>query len=369
MQTSEQVPDAGRPEEAGVHAPRPGPGALQETGARWTEQVRAKADEIARLLPTVLRRTRGASDPDVLDALLSAMALLQRKPEAILEALDSYFDPERAPLALLVFMAYWVDLEALIAPRFAPGLAWVERPDFETLLAQGFPTGPGPLRALIVQAVPLLKQRGTIQGLERFLETATGMAGFAVTESQDRPFHVTVAYPAEAEPYKDFVRRLIEYQKPAYVTYYLVKGVPRAAREVPLTAVGLTEIEGIGETYAGMLGKAGIRTTRDLLERGATRAGRQAIARGTGIRPQLILEWVNHVDLLRIEGVGPEYADLLEESGVDTVPELARRDPEHLYQRLAAVNRDRNLVRRLPSPAAVRDWVEQAGQLPRTIYY
>jgi predicted flap endonuclease-1-like 5' DNA nuclease len=131
----------------------------------------------------------------------------------------------------------------------------------------------------------------------------------------------------------------------------------------------LTKIEGVGEFYARKLQEAGIRTTQALLEKGASPQGRQEIAEKTGISGTLILEWVNHVDLFRIKGVGEEYSDLLEEAGVDTVPELAQRNPEHLYQKLVAVNQEKKLVRRLPTQAQVSDWVEQAKRLPRVVTY
>lgn len=131
----------------------------------------------------------------------------------------------------------------------------------------------------------------------------------------------------------------------------------------------LTEIEGIGEAYAQTLAEAGIQTTEDLLEQGATPAGRRGIAEKTEISGKLILKWVNRADLFRVKGIGEEYADLLELAGVDTVPELAQRNPENLYQKLVTVNEDRKLVRRLPSPTNVSDWVEQAKQLPRIITY
>ncbi len=131
----------------------------------------------------------------------------------------------------------------------------------------------------------------------------------------------------------------------------------------------LTKIEGVGEFYAQKLQEAGVRTTQALLEKGASPQGRQEIAEKTGISGTLILEWVNHVDLFRIKGVGEEYADLLEEAGVDTVPELAQRNPEHLYQKMVAVNQEKKLVRRLPTQAQVSDWIEQAKQLPRIITY
>jgi len=131
----------------------------------------------------------------------------------------------------------------------------------------------------------------------------------------------------------------------------------------------LSKVEGIGEFYAQKLRAAGVRTTQALLEKGASPKGRTEIVEKTGISGKLILEWVNHVDLFRIKGVGEEYSDLLEEAGVDTVPELAQRNPEHLHQKLVAVNKEKKLVRQLPNQAQVSDWVEQAKRLPRVIAY
>jgi predicted flap endonuclease-1-like 5' DNA nuclease len=133
--------------------------------------------------------------------------------------------------------------------------------------------------------------------------------------------------------------------------------------------VSIAKVEGVGEIYAGKLNKVGIRTTQDLLDRGATASGRKKIADKTGISPKLILEWVNPVDLFRINGVGEEYSDLLEEAGVDTVPELAQRNPENLYEKLLAVNDKKDLVRRVPGKAQVASWVQQAKKLPRVIEY
>ena len=131
----------------------------------------------------------------------------------------------------------------------------------------------------------------------------------------------------------------------------------------------IIDVEGIGEVYAGKLAEAGLATTQALLEAGATPKGRKEIVEKTGISDKLILEWVNHVDLYRIKGVGQEYSDLLEEAGVDTIPELAQRNPENLYAKLREVNAEKELVRRLPAQSQVSDWVEQAKGLPRVITY
>jgi predicted flap endonuclease-1-like 5' DNA nuclease len=131
----------------------------------------------------------------------------------------------------------------------------------------------------------------------------------------------------------------------------------------------LIKIEGIGEKYATKLKMIGISTTETLLEKGQTPKDRQEIADKSGITRTLILEWVNLADLFRIKGVGEEYSDLLEEAGVDTVVELAQRNPANLYQAVVEVNQKKKLVRKLPTQGQVSDWVKQAKKLPRVVKY
>lgn len=115
----------------------------------------------------------------------------------------------------------------------------------------------------------------------------------------------------------------------------------------------LEEIEGIGPSYAAKLAEHGLQTTDHLLEQGATAAGREALAAKSGISGKLLLEWVNHADLCRIDGVGGEYADLLEAAGVDTVVELGTRNASNLAATLARVNEEKKLVRRAPTETEV----------------
>ena len=84
---------------------------------------------------------------------------------------------------------------------------------------------------------------------------------------------------------------------------------------------------------------------------------------------KLILEWVNLADLMRIKGVAEEYSDLLEEAGVDTVAELARRNPENLHTKIMEVNEEKKLVRRPPRASMVKDWIKQAKCLPKVVEY
>ncbi len=131
----------------------------------------------------------------------------------------------------------------------------------------------------------------------------------------------------------------------------------------------IVSVEGIGAAYAAKLAEAGIATTDDLLAAGATPKGREELCEKTGISPKLILRWVNMADLWRIKGIGEEYSDLLEAAGVDTVPELARRNPENLVVALAQCNEDVKRVRKLPAESVVANWVAQAKELPRVITY
>lgn len=131
----------------------------------------------------------------------------------------------------------------------------------------------------------------------------------------------------------------------------------------------LIEIEGIGKKYAADLKNAGISSTEELLDTCATPQGRKKTAEATGISEKLILEWTNLADLFRIKGVGEEYADLLEEAGVDTVVELAQRKPENLLAKMTEVNDAKKLVRRMPVLSQIEDWVDQAKKLPRVIQY
>lgn len=131
----------------------------------------------------------------------------------------------------------------------------------------------------------------------------------------------------------------------------------------------LTQIEGIGPALEAKLHEAGITTIDQLLEQGKTPAGRKKLAEQSGVDPKRLLRFVNHADLMRIKGVGGEMSELLEASGADTVPALARRNAANLAAKMAEVNADKKLVRSVPSEKEVAGWVEQAKELPRAVEY
>lgn len=134
-------------------------------------------------------------------------------------------------------------------------------------------------------------------------------------------------------------------------------------------AYKIEEIEGIGPVYGEKLRVAGVTTTDELLEKCAGKSGRAALAKETEIQEKLILKWTNHADLFRINGVGPQFSELLEAAGVDTVKELRNRNAQNLYAKMQEINEAKKLVRRLPSLGQIAEMIEEAGKMEPVMTY
>lgn len=134
-------------------------------------------------------------------------------------------------------------------------------------------------------------------------------------------------------------------------------------------AYKVIDIEGVGAAYAEKLAAAGIEKAEQLLEKCAAPAGRKALAEETGISEKLVLRWCNHADLFRVKGVGPQFAELLEAAGVDTVKELAHRNAENLAAKMLEVNEEKNLVNRVPVAAELQKMIDFAKELPGVLTY
>jgi predicted flap endonuclease-1-like 5' DNA nuclease len=132
----------------------------------------------------------------------------------------------------------------------------------------------------------------------------------------------------------------------------------------------ISELDGcLGPGFAIKMKKAGIRTTEKLLETAKSLKGRQMLAEKTEIDQEKLLQVANFIDRMRIKGVGPEYAELLEAAGVVTIRELRYRNPARLAERMAEANLERKLVRLLPSEQTVGRWIDDAKKLPVKISY
>jgi phage tail-like protein len=159
--------------------------------------------EIERFLPGVYQlalhpvETSGLGEDRRLAAALDAMEELHDPSEQILDRLDSYVDPRRAPDDFVTYLAGWVDLDWLTGGRVT--------------------TGQGRLRELVAEAMILSRWRGTEHGLVDFLRAATGVSDFDIDEST--PFHLRIRAPAAIREHEAMIERIVETEKPASVTY------------------------------------------------------------------------------------------------------------------------------------------------------
>jgi len=131
----------------------------------------------------------------------------------------------------------------------------------------------------------------------------------------------------------------------------------------------IIDIEGVGDVYAKKLTEAGINKVSELLDKCAAPKGRKELAKATGIQEKLILRWTNHADLFRVKGIGPQFSELLEAAGVDTVKELRNRKAENLYKALEETNAKKKLTRVVPPLKTVEKMIAAAKELEPKMTY
>lgn len=125
-------------------------------------------------------------------------------------------------------------------------------------------------------------------------------------------------------------------------------------------AYPIQDIQGVGPSFAEKLAAANIDNTEKLLDHCCGKKGRVQIAETTGVSESLILKWTNMADMMRISGIGPQFAELLEAAGVDTVKELAQRNADNLAVAMAAKNEEKNLTNAVPASSVIGGWIDAA---------
>jgi predicted molibdopterin-dependent oxidoreductase YjgC len=132
---------------------------------------------------------------------------------------------------------------------------------------------------------------------------------------------------------------------------------PVATGRIPVEA-----ITGVDAAAKATLNGVGITWLDEFLDAAGPADGRRALAQATGIEASQLLEWANRADLMRVPGVSAALADLLENAGVDTVKELATRNPANLAAKLADVG-----GAAAPAEAVVEGWVAAAKDMAPAI--
>jgi predicted flap endonuclease-1-like 5' DNA nuclease len=134
-------------------------------------------------------------------------------------------------------------------------------------------------------------------------------------------------------------------------------------------ATSVDKIRGITAELVAKLKEQKILNSEQLLNAGCTPERRKALAKLVGADPKDLLELLNRADLDRIKGIGPAYANLLEEVGVDTVKELSKRIPANLRTRMVELNTTKKISARPPTLQQVEAWVAEAKSLPVLLEY
>lgn len=163
-----------------------------------------RGPELVRLMPEIVARTYGTGGETPLAAVFETMARLLDPADQRLKELDAWFDPYRAPDAMLPYLAAWVDLAWLPTRAEAEG--------------EGLTTER--LRALVAQAPELAAARGTGAGLQRFLAIALNQPDIRVVDTDpDKPFHVVVELPKAAEGERRLAEVIVRNEKPVHLTH------------------------------------------------------------------------------------------------------------------------------------------------------
>ncbi len=124
----------------------------------------------------------------------------------------------------------------------------------------------------------------------------------------------------------------------------------------------LTDIIGLEEKHANLLAEAGIREVEDLLP--LTRYQIQQLARKLGVTVNQLDCWQEHADLMRISGITPEYANLLNKIGIDSVKEFAYRNPKSTLEKLKQFKKDNpKVITKIPGQKDIEAWIKEAKNI------
>ena len=129
----------------------------------------------------------------------------------------------------------------------------------------------------------------------------------------------------------------------------------------------IEDIEGIGPAYGEKLAGVGIKNTDAFLKLCGDRKGRRKISDQADISEKHLLKWANLADLMRISGIGPQFSELLEAAGVDTVKELRNRNAENLASKMKEVQQEKRLTRTAPGVSTVSRWIARAKEMAPVI--
>jgi predicted flap endonuclease-1-like 5' DNA nuclease len=144
---------------------------------------------------------------------------------------------------------------------------------------------------------------------------------------------------------------------PGTTTRAAVMTVP-AIQKSPFGDISpVIDVEGIGPVYAEALNGMGIHDTRQLWEANAA-----AVATSVDAPVSTVHKWQQMSELIAIKGIGPQYAELLQRSGVGSIAELKACDPGVLLARVTKTQDalDARIQGNAIGQASVAQWIKAA---------
>lgn len=122
---------------------------------------------------------------------------------------------------------------------------------------------------------------------------------------------------------------------------------------------GVEDVEGIGPQYKEQLESLGIVDTEQLWE-----ADPEEVADSLDVAKRRVRNWQDQGELMALDGVGPQYAELLVRAGIRSIPELEAWDPDPLFQ--AIEDKQEELDVRIQGSKLTQDraatWIQQAAE-------
>jgi len=134
-------------------------------------------------------------------------------------------------------------------------------------------------------------------------------------------------------------------------------------------SVNLDKFPGVENETLIKLNSAGIKNTAHLFRRVKTVADREKLAADLGVSDSELLELTKLTDMVRIKWVGPVFARIFLDSGVDTVQKVSEADAKTFYKKLVEINRAKNYTKGTFTESDVELCVKVASMVPKVIEY
>jgi predicted flap endonuclease-1-like 5' DNA nuclease len=129
------------------------------------------------------------------------------------------------------------------------------------------------------------------------------------------------------------------------------------------TGTPIESIEGIGQGFGKRLKADGISTTEALLQLCASDAGIERVCKCVDLDENTVRNWGTMADLMRVKGLGGQWAELMWRAGVSSVQDLAQREIEPLRARMREINEKEHRVAELPGEKRVMKFIADAASL------